>query len=42
MMEYKKNLTPYTHETLSYQGWRMNIGREGATFNKYFSDRTIR
>ena len=38
-MKSKKNLTRFTYKTASYEGWRMNIGRAGATFNKYFSDR---
>ena len=38
-MKSKKNLTRFTYETTSFQGWRMNISRSGSTFTKYFSDK---
>ena len=38
-MKSRKNLTRFTYETTSFQGWRMNISRSGSTFTKYFSDK---
>ena len=38
-MKSRKNLTRFTYETTSFQGWRMNISRAGSTFTKYFSDK---
>ena len=38
-MKSRKNLTRFTYETTSFQGWRMNISRSGTTFTKYFSDK---
>ena len=38
-MKSKKNLTRFTYETTAFQGWRVCIGRKGAAFTKYFSDK---
>lgn len=38
-MKSRKNLTRFTYEKTSFQGWRMNISRAGSTFTKYYSDR---
>ena len=39
-MKSKRNLTRFTYETAAFQGWRLCISRGGATFTKYFSDKT--
>ncbi len=33
-----KNLTRYTREKTSFQGWRVCISRQGLMFTKYFAD----
>ncbi len=38
-MKSKKNLTRFTYETTSFQGWRLCRSRLGTTFTKYFSDK---
>lgn len=38
-MKSKKNLTRYTYETTSFEGWRLSFSRAGCQFTKYFSDR---
>jgi len=38
-MKSKKNLTRFTYETTTFQGWRLNIARGGKTFMRYFSDK---
>ncbi|MGA0845771.1 MAG: hypothetical protein ACO3RV_04455 [Luteolibacter sp.] len=38
-MKSKKNLTRYTYESTSFQGWRMSLSRSGCSFTKYFSDK---
>ncbi len=38
-MKSKKNLTRFTYETTSFQGWRLCISRTGNVFRKYFSDK---
>lgn len=38
-MTSKKNLTRFTYEKTSFQGWRMNISRAGSSFTKYYSDK---
>ena len=38
-MKSKKNLTRYTYETTSFEGWRLSFSRAGSQFTKYFSDR---
>ncbi len=35
----KRNITRYTYETTSFQGWRLSICRRWNQFTKYFSDR---
>lgn len=39
-MKSRKNLTRFTYETAAFEGWRLCISRAGATFTKYFSDKT--
>lgn len=34
-----KNLTRFTYETSSFEGWRLAISSGGASFTKYFSDK---
>jgi len=34
-----RNITRYTYETTSFQGWRVSISRNWNQFVKYFSDR---
>ena len=34
-----KNLTRYTLEKTSFQGWRVCISRKGVMFTKYFPDK---
>lgn len=34
-----RNITRYTYETTSFQGWRLSICRKWNQFTKYFSDR---
>ena len=38
-MNSRKNLTRFTYETTSFEGWRLNLSRAGTTFTKYFSDK---
>ncbi len=38
-MKSRKNLTRFTYETTSFQGWRLNLSRNGNAFTKYFSDK---
>ncbi len=38
-MKSRKNLTRFTYETTSFQGWRLSLSRAGTTFTKYFSDK---
>ena len=38
-MESRKNLTRFTYDKTSFQGWRMNISRAGSSFTKYYSDK---
>ncbi len=33
-----KNLTRYTREKTSFEGWRVCISRQGFMFTKYFAD----
>ena len=33
-----KNLTRYTRDKTSFQGWRVCISRQGLMFTKYFAD----
>ncbi len=35
----QRNITRYTYETTSFQGWRLSICRRWNQFTKYFSDR---
>lgn len=35
-----KNLTRYTLEKTSFQGWRVCISRKGVMITKYFPDKT--
>jgi len=35
----RKNLTRFTYETTSFQGWRLCVSKFGETFTKYFSDK---
>lgn len=35
----QRNITRYTYETTSFQGWRLSICRKWNQFTKYFSDR---
>lgn len=35
----EKNLTRYTRERTSFQGWRVCISRDGTMFTKYVPDR---
>lgn len=35
-----KNLTRYTRDRTSFQGWRVCISRQGAMFTHYISDRS--
>ncbi len=39
-MKSKRNLTRFTYESTAFQGWRLCISRGGATFTKYFSDKS--
>ncbi|MGB6220670.1 hypothetical protein [Haloferula sp.] len=39
-MKSKRNLTRFTYENTAFQGWRLCISRGGATFTKYFSDKS--
>lgn len=34
-----KNLTRYTLEKTSFQGWRVCVSRQGVMFTKYFPDK---
>ena len=38
-MKSKKNLTRFTYETQTYEGWRLSITKRGASFTRYFSDK---
>lgn len=38
-MMTQRNITRYTYETTSFQGWRLSICRKWNQFTKYFSDR---
>ena len=35
----RKNLSRFTYENTSFQGWRLAVCRQGRSFVKYFSDR---
>ncbi len=35
----QRNITRYTYETTSFQGWRLSICRRWNQFTKYFSDK---
>ena len=35
----QRNITRYTYEITSFQGWRLSICRRWNQFTKYFSDR---
>ena len=38
-MKSKRNLTRFTYETTSFQGWRLHICRRGTIFTRYYSDK---
>ena len=38
-MKSKKNLTRFTYETASFEGWRLCLSRKGTMFTKYYSDK---
>jgi hypothetical protein len=38
MKKATKNLTRYTRDKTSFQGWRVCISRKGMMFTKYFAD----
>lgn len=38
-MKTYKNITRYTYEFTSFQGWRLCLCRNGRVFTHYFSDR---
>lgn len=38
-LKVRKNLTRFTYETTSFQGWRLAVCRQGKSFIKYFSDK---
>lgn len=38
-MKTYKNITRYTYEFTSFQGWRVCLCRNGRVFTHYFSDR---
>lgn len=38
-MKTYKNITRYTYEFTSFQGWRLSLCRNGRVFTHYFSDR---
>ena len=38
MNKTTKNLTRYTRDKTSFQGWRVCISRKGMMFTKYFAD----
>lgn len=38
-MKSKKNLTRFTYENASFEGWRLCISRAGSTFTRYFPDK---
>ena len=35
----QRNITRYTYETTTFQGWRLSICRKWNQFTRYFSDR---
>lgn len=35
----QRNITRYTYDTTSFQGWRLSICRKWNQFTRYFSDR---
>lgn len=35
----QRNITRYTYETTSFQGWRLSICRKWNQFTRYFSDK---
>ena len=35
----QRNITRYTYETTSFQGWRLSISRKWNQFTRYFSDK---
>ena len=39
MLKSKKNLTRFTYETASFEGWRLCLSKKGTMFTKYFSDK---
>ncbi len=39
-MMRSKNITRYTYERTSFQGWRLCLSRKKCLFVKYFPDRT--
>lgn len=38
-MKSKKNLTRFTYESASFEGWRLCLSRTGTTFTRYFPDK---
>jgi len=38
-MKQLKNITRFTYEFTSFQGWRVNICRKNQHFTRYFSDK---
>jgi hypothetical protein len=38
-LKSRKNLTRFTYETQSFQGWRLCVSKYGATFTRYFPDK---
>jgi hypothetical protein len=38
-MKSKKNLTRFTYENASFEGWRLSISVTGTTFTRYFPDK---
>jgi hypothetical protein len=38
-MKSIKNLTRFSYETTSFQGWRLSVNSKGGKFTKYFSDK---
>ena len=35
----QRNITRYTYETTTFQGWRLSICRKWTQFTRYFSDK---
>jgi hypothetical protein len=38
-MKSKKNLTRFTYENASFEGWRLSISVTGTNFSRYFPDK---